>query len=444
MNLTRITLNNSRITISILFIVAMMGVKNYFDLSQDSMPPYTLRKASVITHFPGASPLRVEELVTDLLEETIREIVQVKSIESESRTGLSVITIDLKNEIGNDELRPVWDELRQKMGDIKTRLPQGTVGPIVKDRDIGTVFGVILGVTSDGVNSKIIEDYAKDIRSDLLQLPDVAKVKYGGVQEERVFIEFDNQQLSRYGLTSQQLKGIISSTNILFSGGEIVVGKKRILLEPTGNYNAVEDIKNTLIPTASGESILLGDITTIYNDYITPREKRVTINGQDAIALYISLKKGANIVDLGKDVDRIIPEINNKLPLGVELLRAASQDQMVERQVGDFIISLFQSIVIVLVVMLFFLGFRTGSLVAALVPMVMLSSFFFMYLLDIGLNKVSLAALIISLGLLVDNGIVIAESILVRTEGGQSVSDAAIAACKTLMIPLLISSLTTS
>ena len=408
MNLTKITLNNSRITISILFIISLMGAKNYFDLSQDSMPPYTIRKASVITHFPGASPLRVEELVTDLLEETIREIVQVISIESESRTGLSFITVDLKNEISNDELRAVWDELRQKMGDIKAKLPQGTMGPIIKDRDIGTVFGVILGVTSDGVNSKIIEKYAKDIRSNLLELPDVAKVKYGGVQEERVFIEFDDQQLSRYGLTSQQLKGIIGSTNILFSGGEIVLGKKRILIEPTGNYNTIEDIKNTLIPTASGESILLGDITTIYSDYVTPREKMVIINGQEAIALFISLRKGANIVDLGKDVDRLIPEINSKLPLGVELVRAASQDKMVERQVGDFIISLFQSILIVLIVMLIFLGFRTGSLVAALVPMVMLASFFFMYLFDIGLNKVSLAALIISLGLLVDNGIVVA------------------------------------
>ena len=444
MNITKITLDNSRITVVLLLIIAFMGFKNYFDLSQDSMPPYTIRKASVITRFPGASPLRVEELVTDLLEETIREIVQVKSIESESRTGLSVITITLKNEISNAELRPVWDELRQKMGDIQARLPQGTIGPIIKDRDIGTVFGVILGVSSYGVNSKIIEGYAKDIRSELLQLPDVAKVKYGGVQEERVFIAFDDQQLSRYGLTAQQLKGIINSTNILFSGGEVVVGKKRILLEPTGNYTNIEDIKNTLIPTPSGESILLGDITKIYSDYVTPQEKMVTVNGQEAIALYVSLKKGANIVDLGKDVDRIIPEINGRLPLGVELVRAASQDQMVDKQVGNFIMSLVQSIVIVLVVMLLFLGFRTGSLVAALIPMVMVSSFFFMNLIDIGLNKVSLAALIISLGLLVDNGIVIAESILVRTEAGQSVRNAAIAASKTLVIPLLISSLTTS
>jgi len=444
MNLTKLTLNNNRIVIIALSIIAIIGIKNYFDLSQDSMPPYTIRKATVITQLPGASPLRIEELITDALEESIREMVEIKSIESESRSGLSVITIDLKNEIGKDKLRSVWDELRQKMDDIKPSLPEGTLGPFVKDKDIGTVFGIILGVTSDGVEEKLVEQYAKDIRSELLQLPDVAKVLYGGVQDERIFIEFDDQQLSRYGLTSKQVKSIIGGTNILFSGGEVIIGKRRISLEPTGNYETIEDIKNTLIPTSSGESLLLGDITNIYSDYITPRQKLVTVNGEDAIALYLSLKKGANIVNLGEDVSRLIPEINDKLPLGVELVRAASQDQIVENQVSSFLISLVQSILIVLVVMLFFLGFRTGSLVAALIPMVVLFSFFFMFLLDIGLNKVSLAALIVSLGLLVDNGIVLAESILIRTEKGESVRDAAIDSCRILMVPLLISTLTTS
>ncbi|MDR9457628.1 MAG: efflux RND transporter permease subunit [Salegentibacter sp.] len=444
MNLTKNTLNNSRIYIIALIIIAAMGVKNYFDLSQDSMPPYTIRMATVITQFPGASPLRVEELVTDPLEESIREMVEVKSIESESRSGLSVITIELENEISNENLRDVWDELRQKMDDIKPLLPQGTFGPMVKDKDIGTVFGVILGVTSDGVEQNIVEEHARDIRDELLQLPDVEKVKYGGIQEERVYIEMDDQQLSRYGLTAKQLKNIIASTNILYSGGELVLGKRRILIEPTGNFETIDDVKNTLIPVSNGASLLLGDIANVYSDYVAPREKIVKVNGEQAIALYISLRDGANIVNLGDDVSQLIQKINTELPIGIELVRVASQDQIVSKQVNDFLVSLIQSIVIVLTVMLLFLGFRTGSLVAALIPMVVLFSFFFMYVLDIGLNKVSLAALIISLGLLVDNGIVMAESILTRTGSGQSVRDASIAACKLLMIPLLISSLTTS
>ncbi len=444
MNLTEITLKNSRIAIITLLIIGAVGISNYFDLSRDSMPPYTIRIASVVTRFPGASPNEVESLVTEKIEEAIREMVEVKSINSESRTGLSVITVKLKDYVNADELQPIWDELKDKVNEVRPTLPQNIMGPIVKDKDIGTVFGIILGVESDGVPYNVLEDYAKTVRDKLLLLPDAAKVKYGGVQEERIIIEFDDQQLSRYGLNIGRLTGIISATNILYPGGEVNVGKKRIILEPTGSYQTIDDLKRTLIPTGTGGTIFLGDITKIYQDYIHPKEKIVKINGKDAISLFISLKKGANIVRLGDDVEKIIPEINKTLPLGVELVRIASQDKIVNMQVNNFLISLLQSIIIVLAVMLFFLGLRTGSLVATLVPMVILSTFFFMNLFDLGLNKVSLAALIISLGLFVDNGIVMAEQILVRVQSGVSTFKAAVEACKILIIPLLISTLTTS
>jgi len=444
MNLTKLTLNNNRITVIVFIIVGLMGIINYFDLSRNSMPPYTIRIASVVTHFPGAGPQKVETLVTDVLEEAIREMVEVKTIESESRTGLSVITVKLNDNISQEELQPVWDELKSKVGEVRVKLPQNIFGPIVKDKDIGTIFGIILGLTSDGVPYNVLEDYAEDVRDQLLQLPDAAKVKYGGVQEERIFIEFDDQQLSRYGLNSAQLKNIISSTNILYPGGEVNVGKERILLEPTGSFESVDDIKKTLIPTGTGETVFLGDITHIYQDYINPKQKIVKVDGKPSIALFISLKKGANIVRLGKDVDKILPEINASLPLGVEVVRLASQDKIVNKQVNDFLVNLIQSVLIVLAVMLFFLGFRTGSLVAALIPMVIVSAFFFLNLIDLGLNKVSLAALIISLGLLVDNGIVMAESILVLVQKGKTTFEASVASSKILLVPLLISSLTTS
>jgi multidrug efflux pump subunit AcrB len=444
MNLTKLTLNNSRITIIALLIISAVGISNYFDLSRDSMPPYTIRVASVITRFPGANPQKVESLVTDKLEEAIREMVEVKTIESESRTGLSVIVVYLKDYVNKEDLQPVWDELKDKVNEVRPQLPQNIMGPIVKDKDVGTVFGIILGVTGDGVPYNKLEDYADDIRDKLLLLPDAAKVKYGGVQEERIIIEFDDQQLSRYGLNAMKLKGIISSTNILYPGGEVNVGKKRIILEPTGSYENIEDLKRTLIPTGTGSTVFLGDITKIHRDYISPKEKIVKVNGKPAIALFMSLKKRANIVRLGNDVQKLIPEINATLPVGVELVRIASQDQIVNKQVNNFLISLLQSVVIVLVVMLFFLGFRTGSLVATLIPMVIVSTFFFLNLFDLGLNKVSLAALIISLGLFVDNGIVMAESILVRVQNGQSVFQASVDSCRILIIPLLISTLTTS
>ena len=445
MNLTKITLNNTRIAIITFLIVGIIGIFNYFQLERDSMPPYTIRLATVVTQYPGADPLEVEALVTDPLEEVIREMAEIKTIGSESRAGLSVITVELVVQVTGKELQPVWENLRNKVEDLKPQLPQGIYGPVVKDEDIGTVFGIILGVTGDGVPYNELEDYAKEVRDELLLLPDAAKIKYGGVQDERIFIEFDDKQLSRYGLNAVKLRNIISATNILFPGGQINVGRQRIELKPSGNFETLDDLKKILIPTSSGAVVFLEDVTTrIYRDYVSPREKIVKINGQPAIALFISLKDGANIVRLGQQVDEAIPRINSNLPIGVEVVRSASQDQVVDRQVTDFLKNLVQSILIVLAVMLFFLGFRTGSLVAALLPMVILFTFFFLGVLDLGLNKVSLAALIISLGLLVDNGIVMSESILVSMEKGMGKVEATIYSCKVLLVPLLISTLTTS
>jgi multidrug efflux pump subunit AcrB len=399
----------------------------------------------VVTKFPGADPNKVETLVTEPLEEVIREMAEVKTITSESRPGLSVITVELITDVGGKDLQQVWTTLRNKVEDTRPLLPQGIFGPVVKDEDIGTVFGIILGVTGDGVPYNKLEDYAKEVRDELLLLRDVAKIKYGGVQEERIFIEFDDKQLAHYGLNMTKLRNIISATNILYPGGEINMGRQRIMLEPSGSFESIDGLKKMLIPASDGVSVYLGDITTnIYRDYITPRQKIVKVNGKPAIALFISLKDGANIVRLGEEVDKALPRINNNLPLGVEVVRSASQDQVVHGQVNDFLVNLIQSIVIVLAVMLLFLGFRTGSLVATLIPMVILTSFFFLGLLNLGFNKVSLAALIISLGLLVDNGIVISESILVNMKRGLSAFEASVYSGKVLLVPLLISSLTTS
>ncbi len=445
MNLTKVTLNNSRITLIAILVVAIIGIGNYFKLERDSMPPYTVRIAVVVTQFPGADPQKVESLVTEPLEEVILEMTEVKTINSESRPGLSVITVELITAVGGKELQSVWTTLRNKVEDLKPTLPQGVFGPVVKDEDIGTVFGIILGVTGDGVPYNKLEDYAKEVRDELLLLPDAAKINYGGVQDQRLFIEFDDKQLAHYGLDVMKLRNIISATNILYPGGEINMGRQRIVLEPSGSFETIDDLRKILIPTSTGTSVYLDDITTrIYRDYITPRQKMVKINGKPAIALFISLKDGANIVRLGEDVDKTLPRINSNLPLGVEVVRSASQDQVVSGQVNDFLVNLMQSILIVLAVMLLFLGFRTGSLVAALIPMVILTSFFFLGLLDLGFNKVSLAALIISLGLLVDNGIVVSESILVNMKRGLSAFEASVYSGKVLIVPLLISSLTTS
>ncbi|SMD02417.1 Multidrug efflux pump subunit AcrB [Desulfocicer vacuolatum DSM 3385] len=443
MNLTQFAIQKNRISLSLLFIVVVMGMALYPDLPRDSMPPYTVRVATIVSSFPGANPQRVELLVSKNIEEVVQEIPEVKTISSQSRTGLSVVTVTLKDEVGPDALQDVWDNLRRKLEDMQT-LPQG-VTPDLNDDDVGVVYGIILGLLSDEFSYDEMEDVAKRIRDDLITLPDSAKVVLGGIQEQQVLVEFDTTRLSEYGLTAGKLNEIIRGMNILDSGGEINVGNKRLILEPTGNYDTVDALKKTVIPVGnSGETVYLDAITHIRKSYKSPATALVRVNGKRAISLAVSLKEGANITAMGKMIDQKIVDYNRRLPLGLEVLRLASLDGFVLKSIDDFISNLFQSIAIVMVVMLIFLGFRTGIVVSSLIPLVTIMTLMLMGVIQMGLNQVTLAALIMALGMMVDNGIVVSESIIVKLEEGKKRLAAAVETCKELMIPLLISTLTTS
>lgn len=443
MNLTKFAIEKSRITFTLLAVVVIMGLTLYKSLPRDSMPPYTVRVATIISSFPGASPERVELLVTDKIEKKAQEIPEVKEINSTSRTGLSIVSVKLKDEVSQEQLQSIWDKLRRKLNGIQG-LPKGVKSKL-DDDDVGVVYGIIVGLISDGYSYTEMKDIADDLRDDLIKLDDAAKVELGGVQEERVFIEFDEAQLKEYGLTSTSLQNTIASTNILDSGGEVNLEDEKIILEPTGNYDSLEDIQNTLIPIGDGKQVVqLRDITTIRKGYIEPATSIVHVNGKPAISMAISLIDGANIIKLGEEVNKVVSKWNKKLPIGLEIQRLSSLDTYVDKSIDNFIGNLIQSIVIVLLVMLIFLGLRTGLIVASLIPIVTIATLMLMGLIDMGLNQVTLAALIMALGMMVDNAIVVSESIMVKMEKGASVKDAAVSSCSELIIPLLISTLTTS
>jgi multidrug efflux pump subunit AcrB len=445
MNITKIAINSNRVTYVVLLLIIVMGIIGYKSLSRDSMPPYTIRTATVVTNFLGAGPDRIETLVSDKIEEVVQEIPEVDYVESESRTGISIVTVTLKENVLEAELQPIWDRLRRKVDLIRPDLPDGINGPTVKDDDIGVVYGIIAGFESDGFEYEETKEYADDLKKQLIALENAAKVELGGVIDERIFVDFNDANLSKYGLSGSQLKSSISSTNIIIPAGEVNLGEERIIIEPTGNLESVEDIENLLIPIGQkGETIKLGDLTTVRRDYVTPRKSLVKLNGREGISLYISLKKGANIIQLGSEVDALLADYNQYLPIGLNVKRIASQDIDVATNVQSFVTNVMQSIVIVLLVMLFFLGLRTGLVVASLIPLAIICTLLFMGIFDIGLNQVSLAALIMALGMLVDNAIVVAESMMVKMESGESATSAAISSSKELTIPLLISSLTTS
>ncbi len=443
MNFAKFSIEKNRISLSILAVVMIMGYVYYGSLSRDSMPPYTVRIATVVSSFPGASPGRVEELVTDKVEKIAQELPELKKVTSTSRTGLSVVTVELKMEVAPKDMQAVWDRLRRKLSNLQG-LPSN-VHPQLKDEGIGEVFGIAVGITSDGYSYKEVKEYADDLRDDLIRLKDAAKVEINGAQEERIFIKFDNSKLKTYGLTSSSLQGLITSTNILNSGGEVNIEEERIILEPTGNFNSILDIENMLIPIGNnGEVLSLGDITTIEKGYIYPQSQLVRINGMEGISLHVSLKEGLNVIELGEGVDRIIDRYNETLPVGLSVSRLASVDTYISYNIDNFVTNLLQAIAIVLVIMLVFLGIRTGLVISSLIPIVIVATIMIMGLLGVGLNQITLAALIMALGMLVDNGIVVAETILVKMEDGNSAKDAAISACAELFMPLLISTLTTS
>lgn len=444
MNLTQFSINKNRITFTILGTIMLLGITLYQSLPRDSMPPYTVRVATVVSFFPGASPERVELLVTDKIEKVAQELPELKEVSSTSRTELSVVSVTLKDEVAPEDMQAVWDRLRRKLSAIEG-LPQG-VTPNLKDDGVGEVYGIVVGMTSDGFSYAQMKEYVDDIKDDLIKLPDAAKVEVGGEQDERIFVEFDNSQLKEYGLSASKLQNIIASTNILSSGGQINLNDERIILEPTGNFNSLEDIQETLIPVgANGTQLLpLGDITRITQSYIDPPKQKVRVNGKDAISLHVSLKDGSNVIQLGEDIDRTLAKWRQKLPVGLELSRLSSLDTYIDVKISDFVINLLQSISIVLIVMLVFLGLRSGTIIASLIPIVVVMTLMLMGIIGMGLNQVTLAALIMALGMMVDNAIVVAETIMVKLEQGVPKKKAAIDACSELFTPLLISTLTTS
>lgn len=438
--LTKLSIKNSVFTLSMLAVLLLSGISSFNSMPRDDMPPFLIRYMTVVTSYPGASPERVENLISDKIEKVVQEVPEVDYITSESRTGISIVSISLKESVF--ELQPVFDRLRRKVESAKSTLPEGCSVKI--DDEVGDVFGVIVGLTAEGYSYAEIKDIADDIRDELIKLPDAAKVEISGAQTEKIYVEFNDARLLETGLTKSKLSSIISSTNIIIPGGEIKVGDRRIILEPTGNFEAIRDLENIVVSSINGKIIRLGDLTTIRRGYVEPRQSLVTINGKQGLAIGINLKKGGNIINLGIQVDEKLDSLRETYPYGVEFERVASQDFVVEKSVNDFVSNLIQSVVVVLGVMLVFLGLRTGIVVASLIPSAIVTTLFVMGIFGTGLNNVTLASLIIALGMLVDNGIVMSESVIVKMEEGKTSLDAAVESSKELMLPLLTSTITTS
>ncbi len=442
MNITQFAIEKKRITFTFLFVIAVTGFATYMNMPRSEDPGFIIRTALVLTYFPGASPERVEQLVTDRLEKQIQEMPEIDFINSQSKTGVSIIYVNIKESYS--EMRPIWDNLRRKVSNASRSLPSGIRGPFVND-EFGDVFGTVIAITGEGYDYAELKKIADECRNELLLIDQAAKVEISGDQEERIHVEFSNTRLAELGISPGQLKNILEARNIIFPGGEVFTADEQIVLEPSGNFETIEELKKTVIKfPGSNEVLFLGDIAEIHRGYVEPPALKINYNGDPTLLLSVSLRDGGNIIDLGEKVLQKVDRFKSVYPIGVNFDIIYLEPYFVDKKINDFALSLLQAIIIVIAVMLIFLGFRTGLVVSALIPMAILSALMIMGFMDIGLDQISIAALIIALGLLVDNAIVMSESIMVSMSEGKPPLQAAIDSAKELRIPLLTSSLTTA
>ncbi|HIF5691210.1 TPA: efflux RND transporter permease subunit VmeI [Vibrio parahaemolyticus] len=404
--------------VSLIFLIG--GIAAFFGLGRLEDPAFTIKDAMVVTSYPGATPQQVEEEVTYPLEKAIQQLTYVDEVNSISNRGLSQITVTMKNNYGPDDLPQIWDELRRKVNDLKVTLPPGVNEPQVID-DFGDVYGILLAVTGDGYSYKELLDYIDYLRRELELVDGVSKVSVSGQQQEQVFIEVSMKKLSSIGLSPNTVFNLLSTQNIVSDAGAIRIGDEYIRIQPTGEFQSVDELGDLLITESGAQGLIfLKDVAEIKRGYVEVPSNIINFNGSLALNVGVSFAQGVNVVEVGKAFDRRLAELKYQQPVGVEISEIYSQPKEVDKSVSGFVISLAQAVGIVIIVLLFFMGLRSGLLIGLILLLTVLGTFIFMKYLAIDLQRISLGALVIALGMLVDNAIVVVEGILIGTQKGRT------------------------
>ncbi len=441
-SLTRWALNNSMLVLMIVIIIVLAGPISFLSHPSREDPEITIRTALVTASFQGMSPQRMEDLVTRKLEEKIREMPEVKDIISTTRSGQATLRVALYDRYY--QLEPIWQSLRNKMSDIKPQLPDGTRGPFVNDT-YGDVAMATVAITAEGFSLAEMREKARNIRDQLYTVSGVSKIELFGVEPERIYIEVNNIRLAQLGMSPRDLVDAIGQTNIISPGGRVEAGSTSLVLEITGNFDSLEDIGQVTVqlPEKPGQVVYIRDIAKISRTYVDPPKSPAFFNGEPAIIVSVQMVDAYDSFKFADDLTAKITRLENALPIGYQLRLVTFQPNEIAAAVNGVMNNLYQTIAIVLAIVMIFLGWRTGLIVGVMVPLTMLLSLLVMRYVGIELEKMSLATLIISLGLLVDNGIVIAEEIERRLSIGEERIAAAVETGKSMTLPLLVSSLTT-
>ncbi len=439
--LTRFGLARSRFTIAVMISLLLAGIVLYPNFPKREDPVIVIRTAVVSALLPGMAPERMENLVAIPTERKIRELAEVKDIRTLVSEGTLTTYVDLKDEIGN--VNATWQRLRDKIGDVKSELPDGVIGPFVNS-DFGDVAIATIAITGEGFSQREIKDVADDFRKQLYHLTGIAKVDLLGAQDERVWLELDTRKLAAVGVQVNTLIKDLQGQNVVLPSGNINADGTRLLLETSGDFTSVRAIETMLTRVGTSDSLVrLADLVTVHRGYISPKVKPIYFNGRPAVVLSVIMQPDQDVTQLGQKLRVAARDYENRLPIGYAIGFSTYQAEQVSASVNSALSNVAQTFMVVAILVIVFLGMRAGLIAAMIVPFAVMFSMIGMRTLGIALEQVSIAAIIIALGLLVDNGVVIVEDIVSRIGRGMSPQAAGLAAGEQYALPLLISSVTT-
>lgn len=440
-NLTEVSLKNRALVWYFIIVTAIGGIFFYFKLGRMEDPNFTINQMVVTAAWPGASADQMEQQVTDKLESKFRDIPGVKEITSNTRAGTSVVYVTLRDDVDRSTIRDTWRDVRGFGNDVQSELPSGVYGPYYNDR-FDDVFGSVYAITGDGYSMEELRQAAEKIRRQLATIDKVQKVKLLGVQTEKVYVEIESAKLAELGISPTVLANALKSQNEMTPSGMIETSTDNVYLRYSGIFDDENAVKNTPIQ-ANGKTFYLGDIATVERRYAEPGDTAMYYNGQPAVGIAVSMEDGGNIITLGNELKTAMTSIQSEMTAGLEIHQVSDQPKVVEESIDDFVSTLREAVIIVLAVSFLSLGLRTGMVVAGCIPLVLAAVFCGMYIFGIDLHKVSLGALIISLGLLVDDAIIAVEQMSVQLERGHSRFDAACHAFRATAKPMLTGTLIT-
>ena len=441
-NLSEWALSNRPLVLFAMLAFALIGAWSYKHLGQSEDPPFTFKAMVVRTLWPGATAEQVSRQVTEPIEKALMNTGEYEFIRSYSRPGESQVIFMARDSLRSKQIPDLWYQVRKRVGDIRATLPREIVGPFFND-EFGDTYGNIYALTGKGFDYAVMRDYADRIQLELQRVPDVGKIDLVGLQDEKVWIELSNTRLATLGVSMQQVQQALADQNAITGTSFFETATDRVQLRVTGQFNDIDAIRQ--FPIRAGDrTVHLGDIAEVKRGFADPASPKMRFMGEEAIGLAVAMKDGGDILKLGANLDAEFERLQKTLPAGMQLRKVSDQPQSVEESVGEFVQVLTEAVVIVLLVSFFSLGLRTGLVVGVTIPLVLAMTFFVMHYFDIGLHKISLGALVLALGLLVDDAIIAVEMMATKMEQGFDRLRAASFAWESTAFPMLTGTLITA